>query len=220
MLKFKALLLDLDGTLLDTAPDFIIALNKQLVKHGRYELPESSIRTSVTNGSAGLIQDGFQISAEDPDFESIRQEYLDLYFDNLAEKTALFPGLGKVLDTCDAQNIPWGIVTNKPWKYSEALLKQLNLLDDSSVVICPDHVKTPKPDPEALFLACSKLTLDPRDCLYIGDHCRDIDAGRAAGMATVAAGWGYIDKTDNIRLWNADHIVLKSEDLHSLLFQQ
>ena len=219
MLKFKALLLDLDGTLLDTAPDFVTALNKLLVKHGRDELPESAIRNSVTNGSAGLIQDGFKIGAEHPNFESIRQEYLDLYFDNLAEKTTLFPGLKKVLVSCDAKIIPWGIVTNKPWKYSEAVLKQLNLLDDSSVVICPDHVKSPKPNPEALLLACSKLSIEPWDCLYIGDHCRDIDAGRAAGMATIAAGWGYIDERDNIGHWNADHVVLKSEDLHHTLFK-
>ena len=106
MLKFKALLLDLDGTLLDTAPDFVTALNKLLVKHGRDELPESAIRNSVTNGSAGLIQDGFKIGAEHPNFESIRQEYLDLYFDNLAEKTTLFPGLKKVLVSCDAKIIP------------------------------------------------------------------------------------------------------------------
>jgi phosphoglycolate phosphatase len=219
MLKFKALLLDLDGTLLDTAPDFVAALNKQLSQHGRDPLPDSAIRTSVTNGSAGLIADGFKLSPEDPTFEVIRQEYLALYYDNISEKTTLFPGLRGVLDACDSKSIPWGIITNKPWKYSEALLDQLNLLNASAVVICPDHVKKPKPDPEAMFLASSKLKLRPKDCLYIGDHSRDIDAGKAAGMVTIAAGWGYIEETDDIERWNADHLIFKSEDLFKLLFE-
>jgi phosphoglycolate phosphatase-like HAD superfamily hydrolase len=118
MLAFKALLFDLDGTLFDTAPDFISALNIQLVMHGREPLPASAVRTSVTHGSAGLIQDGFGITPDHVDFESIRQQYLDLYFNNLADQTDLFPGMEEVLARCEHDNIPWGIVTNKPWKYS------------------------------------------------------------------------------------------------------
>ena len=218
MLAFKALLFDLDGTLLDTAPDFISALNIQLVMHGREPLPASAARTSVTNGSAGLIQDGFGITPDHVDFESIRQQYLDLYFNNLADQTELFPGMEEVLARCEHDNIPWGIVTNKPWKYSSAVLEQLNLIGRAATVICPDHVAHPKPNPEAMLLAAAKISVAPKDCLYVGDHLRDIDAGIAAGMRTIAAGWGYIEHGEDASNWNADYFVSESNQLHQLLF--
>ena len=218
MLAFKALLFDLDGTLLDTAPDFVNALNIQLVMHGREPLPESAVRTSVTNGSAGLIQDGFGIALEHTDFEPLRKQYLDLYFNNLADETCLFSGLDKVLKRCEQDNIPWGIVTNKPWKYSSAVLEQLDLIDRAATVICPDHVLQPKPYPEAMLLAAAQISVAPQDCVYVGDHRRDIDAGRAAGMGTIAAGWGYIEHSEDPSDWHADHVVSESGQLHSLLF--
>ena len=218
MLAFKALLFDLDGTLLDTAPDFMSALNIQLVMHGREPLPASAVRTSVTNGSAGLIQDGFGITPDHVDFESIRQQYLDLYFNNLADQTALFPGMEEVLARCEFDNIPWGIVTNKPWKYSSAVLEQLNLIGRAATVICPDHVAHPKPNPEAMLLAAAQISVAPKDCLYVGDHLRDIDAGIAAGMRTIAAGWGYIEHGEDASNWNADYFVSESNQLHQLLF--
>lgn len=218
MINFKALLFDLDGTLLDTAPDFIRALNIQLQRHGRIPISGDAVRVSVTNGSVGLIQAGFNIAKDHPDFETIRQEYLELYFDNLAEETALFFGLDSVLETCEKNHIPWGVVTNKPWKYSYAVLQQLKLMERAAVLICPDHVIQPKPHPEAMFLAAEQLSIDPNDCLYVGDHRRDIDAGDAAGMTTVAAGWGYIAESENINDWGADHIVAQPQQLHKLLF--
>jgi len=219
-LIFQTLFFDLDGTLLDTAPDFISALNTQLLSHGRDPIPDSAIRASVTNGSAGLIEKGFGISVDHALFDSIREEYLDLYFDNIAVKTALFSGLRQVLDTCAQRNIPWGIVTNKPWKYTSAVLDQLSLLDMAATVICPDHVQQPKPHPEAMMLACSQTSSLPKDCIYIGDHRRDIDAGNAAGMVTIAAGWGYIEADEDINSWNADFTLANSNQLHQLLFNQ
>lgn len=219
MLEFKALLFDLDGTLLDTAPDFITALNKQLELHGRAPLPDHAIRTSVTNGSIGLIQDGFGMAPGHPQFEILREEFLELYFANLADKTALFAGLQLVLDDCAARNIPWGVVTNKPWRYTESAMVQLGLMDAAATVICPDHVKHAKPDPESILLACSKIATAPQDCLYVGDHVRDIDAGRAAGTRNIAAAWGYIEASENIHNWQADWIVDQSEQLHGLLFK-
>lgn len=218
MLEFKALLFDLDGTLLDTAPDFISALNIQLARHGRAALPDSAVRTSVTNGSVGLIQDAFGITPEHPQFEILREEFLSLYFANLADKTALFDGLEQVLSECDARGIPWGIVTNKPWKYTEAALVQLNLMAGAATVICPDHVKQPKPHPEAILLACQQISIAPSDCLYVGDHVRDIEAGRTAGTRNIAAAWGYIEPGEDIVGWRADWIVNQSNQLHSLLF--
>jgi|TARA_B110000977_G_scaffold32839_1_gene43671 phosphoglycolate phosphatase len=219
MLDFKALLFDLDGTLLDTAPDFVTALNKQLSLHGRDPLPDHAIRTSVTNGSIGLIQDGFGMSPDHPQFETLREEFLELYFANLADKTALFSGLQQVLDDCTARGIPWGVVTNKPWRYTEATMVQLGLMDAAATVICPDHVKHAKPDPESIVLACSEIDIAPQDCLYVGDHVRDIDAGRAAGTRNIAAAWGYIEATENINDWQADWIVDQSHQLHELLFR-
>ena len=219
MLEFKALLFDLDGTLLDTAPDFISALNKQLELHGRAPLPDHAIRTSVTNGSVGLIQDGFGLAPDHPQFEILREEFLELYFANLADKTALFAGLQLVLDDCAARNIPWGVVTNKPWRYTESAMVQLGLMDAAATVICPDHVKHAKPDPESILLACAEIATAPQDCLYVGDHVRDIDAGRAAGTRNIAAAWGYIEASENIHNWQADWIVDQSEQLHGLLFK-
>jgi 2-phosphoglycolate phosphatase len=219
MINFKALLFDLDGTLLDTAPDFITALNRQLALHDLSSLPDEAIRLSVTNGSVGLIEAGFGMPQDDPRFEPLRAEFLELYFANLADRTALFEGLQPVLDKCVSSDIPWGIVTNKPWRYTESTLLQLDLMAGAATVICPDHVTHPKPDPEAMFLACSEIATAPADCLYVGDHARDIVAGRDAGMRTIAAGWGYIDEDEDILDWQADWVVDQSQQLYSLLFK-
>ena len=219
MINFKALLFDLDGTLLDTAPDFITALNRQLALHDLSSLPDEAIRLSVTNGSVGLIEAGFGMPQDDPRFEPLRAEFLELYFANLADRTALFEGLQLVLDKCVSSDIPWGIVTNKPWRYTESTLLQLDLMAGAATVICPDHVSHPKPDPEAMFLACAEIATAPSDCLYVGDHVRDIVAGRDAGMRTIAAGWGYIDEDEDILSWQADWVVDQSQQLYSLLFK-
>jgi 2-phosphoglycolate phosphatase len=219
MINFKALLFDLDGTLLDTAPDFITALNRQLALHDLSSLPDEAIRLSVTNGSVGLIEAGFGMPQDDPRFEPLRAEFLELYFANLVDRTALFEGLQPVLDKCVSSDIPWGIVTNKPWRYTESTLLQLDLMAGAATVICPDHVSHPKPDPEAMFLACAEIATAPSDCLYVGDHVRDIVAGRDAGMRTIAAGWGYIDEDEDILGWQADWVVDQSQQLYSLLFK-
>ena len=219
MINFKALLFDLDGTLLDTAPDFVTALNRQLALHDLSSLPDEAIRQCVTNGSVGLIEAGFGMLQDDPRFEPLRAEFLELYFANLADRTALFEGLQPVLDKCVSSDIPWGIVTNKPWHYTESTLLQLDLMAGAATVICPDHVSHPKPDPEAMFLACAEIATAPADCLYVGDHVRDIVAGRDAGMRTIAAGWGYIDEDEDILSWQADWVVDQSQQLYSLLFK-
>ena len=219
MINFKALLFDLDGTLLDTAPDFVTALNRQLALHDLSSLPDEAIRQCVTNGSVGLIEAGFGMLQDDPRFEPLRAEFLELYFANLADRTALFEGLQPVLDKCVSSDIPWGIVTNKPWHYTESTLLQLDLMAGAATVICPDHVSHPKPDPEAMFLACAEIATAPADCLYVGDHVRDIVAGRDAGMRTIAAGWGYIDEDEDILGWQADWVVDQSQQLYSLLFK-
>ena len=177
-----------------------------------------AVRTSVTHGSIGIIESVYNIKQDHPDFEFLKEEFLELYLSNISEKTSLFDGLRQVLDSCDQRNIPWGIVTNKPLKYTAPLMADLGLDKQSSTTICPDNVANPKPDPEALILACTQIKIAPHDCLYIGDHIRDIQAGKSAGMRTIAAEWGYIEEFEDITQWQADMIVHKSTDLHSLLF--
>ena len=218
MLDFKALLFDLDGTLLDTAPDFITAVNTQLKRHGHNPLIGDVVRTSVTHGSIGIIENVYNIKQDHPEFELLKEEFLELYLSKISEKTGLFDGLRQVLDSCEERNIPWGIVTNKPLRYTAPLMADLGLDKQSATTICPDHVANPKPDPEALILACSQIKIAPSDCIYIGDHIRDIQAGKSAGMRTIAAGWGYIEEFENITQWQADWVVEKSADLNSLLF--
>ena len=219
MIPFTSLLFDLDGTLLDTAPDFITSVNILLARHERAALPAATIRAQVTNGSAGLVESAFGRSVNDPDFESLRDELLAIYRVHLADETALFPGLDTLLLACEARAIPWGIVTNKPWEYTEAALVQLKLMQRAHCVICPDHVKKPKPDPESMYLACQQLERNPTDCIYVGDHIRDIQAGRQAGMTTIAAAWGYIDPDEDINDWGADWTVEQPADLLRLLFE-
>lgn len=218
MLDFKALLFDLDGTLLDTAPDFITAVKKQLQIRGGQLLNGDIVRTSVTHGSIGIIESVYDIKQDDPQFDSLKEEFLELYLSNIAEKTQLFAGLQLVLDNCKKQDIPWGIVTNKPLKYTQPLLDALGMAQQSATTICPDHVAQPKPDPEGLLLACSEINLAPADCIYVGDHIRDIQAGKSAGMRTLAAGWGYIEENENPLEWQADWVVTDSTKLNALLF--
>lgn len=217
MLDFKALLFDLDGTLLDTAPDFISALNRLLADQHREPLPSHQIRSAVTNGSVGIIQTAFNLGPQDSQFEALRQQFLDYYLANIADQTALFDGMEALLTGCTQRGIPWGIVTNKPWKYTQALLDQLNLAEKSATTICPDHVARPKPDPQALLLACSELKINPAECVYVGDHRRDIEAGRSAGMITVAAEWGYIEEAENILDWHADWVAATPNELSRVL---
>lgn len=218
MLDFKALLFDLDGTLLDTAPDFITAVKKQLQIRGGQLLNGDIVRTSVTHGSIGIIESVYDVKQDDPQFDSLKEEFLELYLSNIAEKTQLFAGLQLVLDNCKKQDIPWGIVTNKPLKYTQPLLDALGMAQQSATTICPDHVAQPKPDPEGLLLACSEINLAPADCIYVGDHIRDIQAGKSAGMRTLAAGWGYIEENENPLEWQADWVVTDSTKLNALLF--
>ena len=220
MLDFKALLFDLDGTLLDTAPDFITAVEKQLQIRGGQLLDGNLVRTSVTHGSIGIIESVYGIKQDNPQFESLKEEFLELYLGNIAEKTQLFNGLQIVLDSCEKHNIPWGIITNKPLKYTQPVLEALGMEQQSAITICPDHVTHPKPDPEGLLLACSEINLAPADCIYVGDHIRDIQAGKSAGMRTLAAGWGYIEENENISEWQADWVVTDSKDLNALLFNE
>ncbi|MDE1462304.1 HAD-IA family hydrolase [Spartinivicinus poritis] len=206
-----AILFDLDGTLVDTAPDFVQPINQLRAQGGLPALTELAIRNQVSNGAKALVQLALSLSEDHPEFTQARSELLELYYQTIGKKAQLFPGISKLLDTLEQKSIPWGVVTNKPWYLTERLLENMALSSRTSVTICPEHVKNTKPDPEPLLLACHKLKVDPYHVVYVGDHQRDISAGNSAGMLTVAASYGYVTADHDIAQWQADHAISSAD---------
>ena len=213
----STVLFDLDGTLIDTAPDFIWCLNTQRARYDRPPLPDAAIRAVVSNGARALVRLGFELEPEDPGFDQYHRELLDLYESRLAVDTVLFPGLGQLLSRLEEDGIPWGIVTNKPVRFAAPLIVALGLAERCSTLICPDHVTERKPHPEPLYLACQRIGAVPTKAIYVGDHERDIEAGRNAGMRTIAVRYGYIEQPESVELWQADVIADTVADLSKLL---
>jgi phosphoglycolate phosphatase len=215
--QLEAVLFDLDGTLLDTAPDFITTMQLLLARHSKPALTPNAVRQTVSHGSKALVKLGFGINETDEEFEDLRQELLAIYLTKLSEKTALFSGMDTVLAHLEQQQIPWGIVTNKPSLYADKILTDLKLNSRSSTTICPDHVSKTKPHPEPMLLACKQINCLPENVIYVGDHRRDIEAGRNANMKTVAVSYGYIDPQDPASTWNADHTIDKPVELLAII---
>lgn len=215
MLSYKpeAVLFDLDGTLLDTAPDFVRVVNQQLNLHNMESADPERIRQTVSNGARALINLAFGLDEGDVHFVSRHTELLDLYEQSIADETVFFPGIDLLLKELERRSIPWGVVTNKPSRFTLPLLNKLQLSDRCSVTICPDDVSKRKPDPEPLFLACKKIACSPEKTIYVGDHARDIEAGQRAGMTTIAARYGYIDSPERVLDWNADFIIDHGNEL-------
>lgn len=218
----RAVLFDLDGTLIDTAPDFIRII-RLMCEQANIAVPsDEHIRAQVSEGARAMVNLIYpDLTIDSPQLLQIRQQFLDIYAQNIAVDTCLFPDMDALLQQLEAQNIPWGIVTNKPRGLSELLLAALNLTARCEVLVCPDDVSRTKPDPEPMLLAASKLGIAPEQIIYVGDHPRDIDAGRAAGMPTVLAAYGYLppDHKDNLDAWQADHIVYHVDALRELIHQ-
>lgn len=217
-----AVLFDLDGTLIDTAIDLGHALNLQLAKYGKPTLPHEVIWPIASHGSKGLLALGFDIGPDDANFEAMRDEYLDLYETVYTHNPKFLPGIKSLLSHLDARNIPWGIVTNKPRRFSVDLLKSVDmdgvsLYARSQCLFCGDDAPKPKPSPETLFMACEAIQVEPKTCLYLGDAERDVVAGRAAGMKTVIALFGYIAKDDKPSEWGADYTIKSPELLLDLI---
>lgn len=213
----KAVLFDLDGTLLDTAPDFVTTLNLLLAEEKRLPLDYQTIRNTVSNGAKALIQLGFQIDETDADFERLRQRLLALYSLHLADKTQPFEGINDVLAFTSEHNMSWGVVTNKPYVYTEPLLKQMPFRIAPHTVICPDHVKHRKPHPEPMLLACKQIGCEPSEAIYLGDHRRDIESAQNAHMLTIACAYGYIDASDKVADWHADYTVQHAREVVPIL---
>ena len=214
---YKGVLFDLDGTLIDTAPDFIVCLNQLRAEYDLPALPFTDIRKVVSDGARAMVSLAFDIKEGDEGFEKKRQRFLDLYANNIATESRLFEGLENTLAHCKQHNIPWGIVTNKPRRFSELLLTELNLLGELGSLVCADDVDNPKPNKEPMIKACQELNLAPEDCLYVGDHARDIQAGKNANMPTVAAAYGYVHNENEALEWQADWTTSSGLELHDLL---
>jgi phosphoglycolate phosphatase len=198
------ILFDLDGTLVDTAHDLAYALNLQREQHGMAVLPLDVIRPYASHGSKGLLSVGFDLTPEDERFEAMREEYLALYDQVLTRKPFLFEGVAELLAALDEKSVPWGVVTNKPRRFTQPLMQNIGLLERAACVVSGDDAPRPKPHPDTLFLACEQAGIDPQRCWYVGDAERDIQAGKAAGMQTVVALYGYLGVEDRPQEWGAD----------------
>ena len=211
-----ALLLDLDGTLLDTAPDMALALNRLRDECGCAPLPFDSIRPHVSHGAMALVRLGFGAPPA-AEFERLRRRFLDLYRGGLAGATCLFDGFEAVLAALEAARLPWGVVTNKPGWLTTPLLAELGLLKRAACVVSGDTVAERKPHPLPLLHAAALIGREPAACLYAGDAERDIIAGRAAGMRTVAVRFGYLAVGEDPAAWHPDAIVAAPAELLALV---
>lgn len=213
----STILFDLDGTLVDTAPDLGYALNLQLARHGKPQLSDATIRPFASHGSRGLIGLGFGITPDDANFLALRDEYLELYDQVFTRSPRLFDGMDDLLKALEKQKVKWGIVTNKPRRFTQPLVQSMGLFERAVCVVSGDDAVKPKPSPETLLLACKEAKVRPNQCIYMGDAARDIEAGRAAGMKTVVALFGYIDKTDKPHEWGADAMIQAPKDILKLI---
>jgi 2-phosphoglycolate phosphatase len=210
----KAVLFDLDGTLLDTAGDLIGAVNVLLDRHGKQILPVESLRPWVSQGGLALVSRAFELSPDDRQARKLWRDYLEEYKARISATTSLFDGMSSVLDSIEKTNRRWGIVTNKPEFLTSFLLDQLDLGLNPGCVVCGDTVSRSKPWPDPVIQACTLLGVPPSQGLMVGDDERDILSGQSAGMLSLAATWGYIRPNDDPEFWGADAILDHPRQLH------
>lgn len=200
-------LFDLDGTLVDTAPDLALALNLQRERHGLSPLALEIVRPHASHGSRGLLGIGFGMAPEHAQFEAMREEYLALYDQVFTRSPQIFDGIAEVLEALEDAGILWGVVTNKPRRFTQPLLTAMGLSTRAACIVSGDDATRPKPHPDTLLLACELADADPHSCIYVGDAERDIQAGQAAGMRTLVASYGYLDAHDRPETWGASGMV-------------
>jgi phosphoglycolate phosphatase len=211
----RAVLFDLDGTLADTAPDLAAAVNWMRTERGLEPTPYALLRPTASAGARGMIGAAFGLAPGDDGYEELRVQWFERYQSAMAVHTTLFDGIADLLDGIVGAGMTWGIVTNKPARFTDPLVPQIGLAH-AGCVISGDTTPHAKPHPAPLLEAARRLELDPTHCWYVGDDLRDIEAGRAAGMATVACGWGYCGSIDPAT-WGADYLLETPRDLLQLL---
>lgn len=214
-----AVLFDLDGTILDTADDLGAALNYVLAQYDFPLIDANEYRPIASDGALGLLNLGFKEALANYDYDQLRAEFLAYYEQNIAQHTKIYDGLLDVINALTANNIAWGIITNKPIGLTNELLPHFPELKSSAITLGGDSLAKRKPDPLPMIHSCEKLSLDPTRCIYVGDAPRDIEAGNRANMTTVVAGWGYIKNLDDALNWGADHIAEKPHNLYQFIFE-
>lgn len=209
----KSVLFDLDGTLLDTAPDIGNALNQVLIAHNQPALELSLIRPYVGYGVGAMLKFAFNIDEDHPRYTSLTEDVLHAYQDHLTKTTRLFSGMEKVLSHLEENNIIWGIVTNKPSRFTYDLLKSLELDKRSACIVCGDSLSRRKPHPDQILHACDLIKCSPAETLYVGDTCTDVIASKAAGTRSLVALYGYIKAEEDPHTWEADGYVSQPIDI-------
>ena len=207
MNKFPLALFDFDGTLADTARDMINALNLLRASKSKEPLPFEHLRPHISNGTPALIRLGFNCAPEENGFQELREEFLDLYEQNLYSETVLFPGIDAILEKMNETGILWGIVTNKPEYLTVQIVEHLGLSDSVACVVGGDTLPQRKPNPLPVIYACKLAGISPNSSVFIGDSIRDIEAGRDAGLHTIGVTYGYIPPHDNPKSWGADYLI-------------
>ena len=211
-----AVLFDLDGTFADTAPDLGRTINLMRAARGLAPVALADTRRVTSLGARGLLGVGFGIGPDHANYTAMREEFLRLYEDNLCRDTVLFPGMAALVDALEARRVIWGIVTNKAERYARPLLQQLGYGARAACVIGGDTTAHMKPHPAPLLAAARAIGIAAQDCIYVGDDQRDIEAGRAAGMRTVAVRFGYLNGS-NPEAWGADSVVSSPQDIEKIL---
>ena len=216
-LPLRAVLFDLDGTLIDSAPDLAGACNEMRVERGLAALPYPELRRMVGSGARGMVGASFGLVPGQPGYEALRDEFLGRYEARMTRETKVFEEMLPVLAWLADEGIRWGIVTNKATRFAAPIVAALGLAARCSTLVCGDTVAHAKPHPAPLLEAAGRLDVVPGDCVYVGDDRRDVDAGRAAGMRTVVAAWGYLGAGDAPAAWGADHLIDRPDELPGLI---
>lgn len=213
----QAVLFDLDGTLLDSAPDLGGAAETLRQARGLPPLPIESYRAHAGSGARGMLRVAFGMTPDDPDFAALRMLFLDLYEGRMLQLTRPFDGVQPLLEALTDAAMPWGVVTNKAERLTHPIARALRLFDAAGAIVCGDTTPHAKPHPAPLLEAARRLGVDPGRCVYVGDDERDITAGRAAGMRTVVARYGYLGPDANVAAWGADAQVDSPLDVLKLI---
>ncbi len=211
----QAVLFDLDGTLIDSAPDLVAALDRLLAEYDRVPVQYELACQAVSKGARAILKRGFP-DYDDEKINALLPRYLQMYSQAIAKHTHMYPGIDAMLATIEAAGLPWGIVTNKPGWLARPLLSALSLNQRCAALVTGDCLTVKKPDPAPLLQACAMAGVVPEHCLYVGDDLRDVEAGARAGLRTVAVTWGYLDGEDP-RTWNADFVIASPQELLPIL---
>jgi N-acetyl-D-muramate 6-phosphate phosphatase len=215
--RTRAVLFDLDGTLLDTAPDMARALNAMRAARAMPALPVANIRTHVGSGARGMVYVGFGLKSDDAGFPALREEFLDIYAADVYADTVLFPGMAQLLTALEEAGLRWGIVTNKASRFTLPLLESMALRERAACIVCGDTTPHTKPHPEPLLHACREIGIHPEHAIYVGDDLRDVQAARAANIRVLAAAWGYLGTGDPPDEWQADAVIAHAGDVAKYL---